>query len=92
MRGRETNAGEADNPFIVEKVDEMQAYDSLPPILRRALDTAVGEFSAAQALDWISTGRYTAEQVAALIVGHSREQERTRMAECPARPERRRVR
>jgi hypothetical protein len=89
MRGRSTNAGETDNPFHVDKVAEMEAYDSLPPILRQALDTAAGEFSAAQAQEWIDGGR-SAVEVAALIMRHSRDWIDTRMAECP--PGKRKVR
>lgn len=92
MRNK-SNAGTGINaPFIVEKVDEMAAYDALPAILRRALDAAAGEFSAAQARDWIASGRYTADQIAGLIMGHTREQQQARMAELPARPTHRRVR
>ena len=92
MRNKSNAGSGIAEPFIVEKVDEMAAYDALPAILRRALDTAAGEFSAAQAQDWIRSGRYSAEQIAALIMGHTREQQQARLAECPARPTHRRVR
>lgn len=58
---------DASEPFTApSRREEMEAYDSLPPRLRRALDLASREWSALQAKQIVADGE-SPDRLAALI-------------------------
>jgi len=70
VKPHESNAGpkigEHEN-FRTDSVTEMQALESLPKRLQRAIVWSALSFSAAQAKELIDAGTYTDDQLAAAI-------------------------
>lgn len=88
MKHRQSNAGQpigTAGHFHTEKRAEMEAYDSLDPILRRVIDNCVHEFSALQAKQIMEERGLTPVQMALQFIKHDRRTHEALAATLPPR-------
>lgn len=73
---RKSNAGEPGDAgyFETTKVDEMAAYDGMSPMLRRAIDQCVHEYSALQVKQMMDEREISDADMTRIINSYNRQQ------------------
>lgn len=84
---RKTNAGEPGDAgyFETTKVAEMAAYDAMSPMLRRAIDQCVHEYSALQVKQMMDEREISDAEMTRIIIGYNRQQHQKLEAMLPER-------